>query len=99
MRRHCSPALRCGPCSPCVTLALAAASALTHPSPAHARTRRARSLAAEMSAEQREAVRARIPLGRFGTGEDVAALVAFLASPAGEYITGQVMRVDGGLRL
>jgi 3-oxoacyl-[acyl-carrier protein] reductase len=38
-----------------------------------------------------------IPLGRFGSGEDVAAAVAFLAGPGAGYITGQVIAVNGGL--
>lgn len=38
-----------------------------------------------------------IPLGRMGQPEDVAAVVSFLTSPAAEYITGQVIVVDGGM--
>lgn len=38
-----------------------------------------------------------IPLGRFGTAEDVANAVVFLASPDSGYITGQVMHVNGGM--
>ena len=37
-----------------------------------------------------------IPLGRWGTPDDVAGMVAYLASPAGSWITGAVMVVDGG---
>jgi len=38
-----------------------------------------------------------IPLGRIGKGEEVADTVAFLAGPEATYITGQVIRVNGGL--
>lgn len=38
-----------------------------------------------------------IPLGRFGTPEDVANVVAFLASPDSDYVTAQVIDIDGGL--
>jgi NAD(P)-dependent dehydrogenase (short-subunit alcohol dehydrogenase family) len=37
-----------------------------------------------------------IPLGRWGTPTDIANMVAFLASPAGEWITGAILVVDGG---
>jgi 3-oxoacyl-[acyl-carrier protein] reductase len=39
----------------------------------------------------------RIPLGRLGTPEDVAAAVCFLASDEASYITGQVLAVNGGM--
>ena len=39
----------------------------------------------------------RTPLGRFGTTEEIADAVAFLASDEAAYITGQVLAVDGGL--
>lgn len=41
----------------------------------------------------------RIPLGRLGRPEEVAALVRFLASEEGGYLTGQTLRVDGGLSM
>ena len=44
-------------------------------------------------AERRE----RIPLGRYGSADEVAELIAFLASERSSYITGQSIRVDGGL--
>ncbi len=42
-------------------------------------------------------VKKRIPAARIGTGDDVAACVLFLASPASSYVTGQVLTVDGGM--
>jgi 3-oxoacyl-[acyl-carrier protein] reductase len=38
-----------------------------------------------------------IPLGRFGTPEDVADVISFLASKESNYVTGQVIHIDGGL--
>lgn len=43
-----------------------------------------------------EFARKRIPLGRWGTPRDIANMVAFLASPAGDWITGSIFVVDGG---
>lgn len=49
-------------------------------------------------AEERMAkyARAAIPLGRWGTPRDIANMVAFLASPAGDWITGSIFVIDGG---
>ncbi|MCK5123711.1 MAG: 3-oxoacyl-[acyl-carrier-protein] reductase [Dehalococcoidia bacterium] len=46
--------------------------------------------------ERKEAILAMVPLQRFGQPEDVAELVAFLASERAGYITGQVITIDGG---
>ncbi len=42
-------------------------------------------------------IRARVPLGRFGTPEEVAAVITFLASPASSFVTGAQYPVGGGL--
>lgn len=47
--------------------------------------------------ESRRITEGRIPLGRSGTAQDVAAMVAFLSSAEASYITGQVIYVDGGI--
>jgi 3-oxoacyl-[acyl-carrier protein] reductase len=47
--------------------------------------------------EQADKYRAGIPLGKFGTAEDIANATLFLASGLSSYITGQVLSVDGGL--
>ncbi len=55
--------------------------------------------AESIKGDARDALVGRIPLRRVGTPDEVAQAVAFLASPAGGYITGHVLRVNGGLGL
>jgi 3-oxoacyl-[acyl-carrier protein] reductase len=50
-----------------------------------------------LSEGQKSALLAQIPLGRLGRPEDVAAAVAYLASPAAAYVTGSVLHVNGGM--
>jgi len=54
-------------------------------------------MTARLSEKLREEFLHSIPLGRFGTCEEVAQVVAFLAGPAAGYITGQVVSINGGL--
>jgi 3-oxoacyl-[acyl-carrier protein] reductase len=54
-------------------------------------------MTAVLSDEIRKAILSKIPLGALGKPDDIAAAVAFLASPEARYITGQVLAVDGGM--
>jgi 3-oxoacyl-[acyl-carrier protein] reductase len=54
-------------------------------------------MTAALTSQEKEQIRAQIPLGRAGTADEVAGVVAFLVSPAANYITGQVIRINGGL--
>lgn len=54
-------------------------------------------MTAGLTEEQTTELQERIPLGRLGEPEDIAGVVRFLAGPAGRYITGQVLTVDGGM--
>jgi NAD(P)-dependent dehydrogenase (short-subunit alcohol dehydrogenase family) len=49
------------------------------------------------SLPEKEDRRARIPMGRYGTSEEVAELILFLASDKSSYMTGQNLRIDGGI--
>jgi len=49
------------------------------------------------SLPEKEDRRTRIPMGRYGTSDEVAELIAFLASDRSSYITGQNIRIDGGI--
>ena len=51
----------------------------------------------DLNEEQRGQILERIPMGRFGTSEDVAETILFLSSKGAGYLTGQVLTVDGGL--
>lgn len=52
-----------------------------------------------LSEDVRAGIMSRIPIGRYGTPEDIAHAVAFLVSEEASYITGQVLAVDGGMTM
>ena len=56
-------------------------------------------MTAVISEDVQEAAKKGIPLGRFGTPEDIAGTVAYLCSDAASYVTGQVIMVDGGMAM
>jgi 3-oxoacyl-[acyl-carrier protein] reductase len=56
-------------------------------------------MTAGLSDQIKDTIHSKIPLGRTGTPEEIAAAVAFFASPESTYITGQVLCVDGGIAM
>ncbi len=56
-------------------------------------------LTGSLPADVKEAIRAQVPMGRFGEAEEVAELVAFLCGEGAGYITGQTIAVDGGMTM
>ena len=53
----------------------------------------------KLNEKQREAILGRVPAGRLGTSEDVAAAVVYLASNEAGYVTGQTLHVNGGMAM
>ncbi len=49
--------------------------------------------------QQKEGIMAKIPAGRLGTGQDVAAACVYLAAESGAYVTGQTLHVNGGMAM
>ena len=56
-------------------------------------------MVAAMTADAKSQIASSIPMGRIGQPEEIADAVAFLASPAAKYITGQVLCIDGGMAM
>jgi len=54
-------------------------------------------MTAQLNEEQRAHMLKSVPMGRTGTAEEVAAVIAFLASDEAAYVTGQTLRVNGGM--
>jgi 3-oxoacyl-[acyl-carrier protein] reductase len=52
---------------------------------------------AGLGPDERKAAQSRIPMRRFGKAEEVAAAVRFLACPEASYITGSILKIDGGI--
>jgi 3-oxoacyl-[acyl-carrier protein] reductase len=51
----------------------------------------------KLNDKQREAILARVPAGKLGTGKDIAAAAVYLASDEAQYVTGQTIHVNGGM--
>jgi 3-oxoacyl-[acyl-carrier protein] reductase len=54
-------------------------------------------MTAVLDEKLKEGLLKQIPLGRFGSGDDIAEAALYLAGPGGRYVTGQVLTVDGGM--
>ena len=52
-----------------------------------------------LNEKQREAILGNVPMGRLGTGTEIAAAVVYLASDEAAYVTGQTLHVNGGMAM
>jgi 3-oxoacyl-[acyl-carrier protein] reductase len=52
-----------------------------------------------LNEKQKESILGNVPMGRLGTGDDVAAAVVYLASTEAAYVTGQTLHVNGGMAM
>jgi 3-oxoacyl-[acyl-carrier protein] reductase len=59
----------------------------------------ATAMTADLPDAQKEALNARIPMGRMGEGSDIGAAVAYLASREAGYVTGHTLHVNGGMAM
>jgi 3-oxoacyl-[acyl-carrier protein] reductase len=56
-------------------------------------------MTAVLTDKQREAILATVPMGRLGSGSEIASAVVYLASPEASYVTGQTLHVNGGMAM
>jgi 3-oxoacyl-[acyl-carrier protein] reductase len=56
-------------------------------------------MTSELPEDQQAALLSRVPLGRLGEADEVAALVSFLASDLAGYITGETIHINGGMHM
>ena len=54
-------------------------------------------MTADLPQDVKDMVAKQVPLARYGQPEEIASVIAFLASDAASYVTGQVINIDGGL--
>jgi 3-oxoacyl-[acyl-carrier protein] reductase len=56
-------------------------------------------MTAALTDKQKDVILARVPAGRLGSPDDIAAAVLYLASLEGAYVTGQTLHVNGGMAM
>jgi 3-oxoacyl-[acyl-carrier protein] reductase len=56
-------------------------------------------MTAKLNDKQREAILAKVPAGRLGSPQDIAAAAVYLASEEAQYVTGHILNVNGGMAM